>query len=117
MPPDTAVLHLPSHGSPIASGQDALDLIGEAWGVGAECVCVPAGRFDPSFFDLSTGRAGEFVQKFVNYGVRLVVLGDISSYVAASNALRDFVRESNRGAHLWFLASSEELAERLAPVG
>jgi hypothetical protein len=31
------------------------------------------------------------MQKFVNYGVRLVILGDISHLIAASKALHDLV--------------------------
>jgi len=65
------------------------------------------------FFDLSTRLAGEFVQKFVNYGVALAIVGDISAHVAASTALRDSVTESNRGRHLWFAGDLEALAARL----
>jgi hypothetical protein len=110
---ETVVLHLPAEGPPLATGQDALDLIGEAWGAGAEILAVPAARLAPSFFDLRSGDAGDFVQKFVNYHLRLVVLGDISAHLAASGALRDFVRESNRGAHVWFVDGPEDLAGRL----
>ena len=34
---------------------------------GAGWVAVPVTRLDPAFFDLRTGVAGEFVQKFVVY--------------------------------------------------
>ncbi|MPV87103.1 DUF4180 domain-containing protein [Georgenia ruanii] len=113
---ETVVLHLPADGAPIGSGQDALDLVGEAWASGAELVAVPASRLTPAFFDLRSGHAGEFVQKLVNYRMRLAVLGDISAYVAASEALGAFVAESNRGAHVWFLDGPEDLAGRLAMV-
>ena len=73
-----------------------------------------AQRLGDAFFQLSTRVAGEAVQKFVNYGIRLAVVGDISAHVAASNALRDFVRESNRGRHVWFVDSLEELERRLS---
>jgi hypothetical protein len=43
----------------------------------------------------------------------LVVLGDISRHTEASSALRDFVRECNRGRQTWFLTDVEELRERL----
>lgn len=32
------------------------------------------------FFALSTRLAGEILQKFVNYGIRLAVYGDFSEY-------------------------------------
>lgn len=111
---DTVVLHLPATGSSIAGARDALDVVGEAWAVQAEVVAVPVGRLDPAFFDLRSGLAGEFVQKLVNYRLRLAILGDVSAHVGASDALRDFVRESNRGNHVWFLAGPAELAQRLA---
>ena len=108
------VHHISAEGPLLGSGADALGLIyGD--GVGeAEWIAVPASRLDPAFFTLSSGVAGEFVQKFANYGLQLAVVGDISDPLAESAALRDFVRESNRGRHVWFVADEDELAQRLA---
>jgi hypothetical protein len=114
---DTVVLKLPDEGAQLATGQDALDLIGEAWSVSAQLVAVPVSRFDPSFFDLRTRNAGEFVQKLVNYGLRLAILGDISVHLTASGSFAAFVSESNRGAQVWFVANYEQLVERLAGCG
>ncbi|WP_354644187.1 DUF4180 domain-containing protein [Kitasatospora camelliae] len=101
-------------GPPIAGPQDVLDhLVGPAF-QGAEVVAVPAGRLDGSFFDLSSGFAGEVMQKFVNYHLHLVVVGDITHHLAASKALPDLVRESNEGRHVWFVSDLVELADRLA---
>ncbi|MEU6969455.1 DUF4180 domain-containing protein [Kitasatospora aureofaciens] len=102
-------------GPAITTVQDALDLIGATYD-GAELVAVPADRLDDTFFVLSTGFAGEVMQKFVNYHVRLVVLGDISRHLEASSALRSLVVESNRGSHIWFLADTDALAARLGPA-
>src|SRR5688572_8733965 len=90
-------------GTPVASEQDALDLIGASFGQ-AEVVAIPASRLDERFFALRTGFAGQIMQKFVNYRVRLVIVGDISQRTGASTALRDLVRESNRGRQVWFVA-------------
>ena len=49
----------------------------------------------------------------MNYRLRLVVVGDVGGHVDESTALRDFVRESNRGGQLWFVADEVELAARL----
>lgn len=58
------------------------------------------GSLGPEFFDLSSGVAGEMVQKLVNYGIRVaVVMPDATAY---SNAFRDFVRESNRNGPIRF---------------
>ena len=102
-----------SAGPPIAATQDALDLIGEAWGSSASTVVVPAERFDPTFFDLRSGLLGEVTQKFVNYRIRLVVLGDITRHVTRSDAFRDYVRETNAGDQVWFVADDAELETRL----
>lgn len=96
----------------IATMDDALDLIGSTY-QGAEVVAVPAGRLDERFFSLGTRFAGELMQKFVNYRLTLAVVGDISSYLAASSALRALVRESNRSNHVWFVPDLDALDARL----
>ncbi|WP_230686383.1 DUF4180 domain-containing protein [Catellatospora vulcania] len=100
-------------GLPIASTQDALDLIGATYGR-ADTVAVAAEVFADGFFTLGTGLAGEIMQKFVNYRLRFVVVGDVSAHLARSSALRAFVRESNRGRHIWFTADLDELVRRLS---
>ena len=99
-------------GPTIATMQDALDLIGAAF-LGAEVVAVPADRFDERFFSLGTRFAGEVMQKFVNYRLRLAVVGDISRHLAASAALRALVQESNRADHVWFVPDLDALDARL----
>ncbi|WP_067170447.1 DUF4180 domain-containing protein [Microtetraspora niveoalba] len=110
----TTVLVCAPNGTALRSERDALDLIGEASYLGAEWVVVPAERLDGDFFRLRTRIAGDIAQKFVNYRTGLAVVGDISAHVAASTALRDFVRESNRGTQLWFVPDVEALRLRLA---
>lgn len=90
------------------------DPIGGALETGAEVVVLPVEVLPEGFLRLSTGVAGEMLQKFVNYRLLPVVLGDIGEAVAASDALRDFVRESNRGNMVWFVADMAELEARLS---
>lgn len=101
-------------GDHLGGERGAVDLIGQALGEGAAWVAVPASRLGDDFFRLSTRVAGEMIQKFVNYRIRLAVVGDISARVADSQALRDFVYESNKAAHVWFVNSLEALEARLA---
>lgn len=75
---------------------------------------MPVYQFAPEFFALRTRVAGLFIQKLINYGQRLAIVGDISAQVAESAALRDFVTESNRGRHVWFVADLTALERRLA---
>ncbi len=64
------------------------------------------------FFVLSTGFAGAALQKFVNYRVKFAIYGDFSGYT--SKPLQDFIRESNRGNDIFFVATAAEAVEKLA---
>jgi hypothetical protein len=108
------VLMCGPNGEIIQDERAAVDLIGEALGQHAEVVVIPAERLGDAFFRLRTGVAGDIMQKFVTHRLLLVIMGDISRYVAESSALRDFVGETNQGDHVWFLSSREELDKRLA---
>jgi hypothetical protein len=111
---ETVVLFVPDEGVRLSSERDATDLISDAFNARAHLVAVPVHRFDDMFFHLSTRIAGEFLQKFANYRIPLVVVGDISEHTVSSAALRDFVRESNRGDSVWFLADTDALRNRLS---
>jgi hypothetical protein len=104
------VLELSADGPAFENPTDLLSLVFEHQ---AELLAIPAARLGARFFQLASGVAGELVQKFVNYRVRLAILGDISTHVENSRALRSFVYESNQGTHLWFLEDREALATRL----
>ncbi|MES5820377.1 DUF4180 domain-containing protein [Streptomyces sp. RG80] len=111
------VLRCAPDGPPLDGERAALDLIGDAMGLGAELVAVPAERVDAEFFRLRSGVAGAVMQKFVNYRVRLAVVGDVSRHLDGSDALRDFVHETNQGGHIWILADLDALEDRLRAAG
>jgi hypothetical protein len=92
---------------------DALALISKALEQKADWLVLPVSDIAPDFFRLKTGFAGEACQKFVTYGVRVAVLGDISAYLAKSRPLADFVRESNRGRQIWFVEDMAALKAKL----
>ena len=108
----TRVLACAPEGKKLLAERDAVELIGETLGQEAGLVVIPAERFEDDFFRLRTGVAGAFLQKFVTYGVRVAILGDISRHLEASSALRDFVYESNRGRQIWFVGTEEDLRSR-----
>ena len=91
-----------------------LDLIGDALGQRAEWVAVPVARLDPRFFSLRSGVAGEVVQKLTNYRLRLAVLGDVTRAPSASTRCGTGCARPNRGGQVWFVADTDELAERFA---
>ena len=92
---------------------DTSDLIGNAWVDNVGLIAIPVSRLDPAFFELRSGMAGELAQKLVNYHLRLAIVGDVSGYEAASDAFRDWVWESNRGTHVWFVPDEAALGARL----
>lgn len=100
-------------GPAIATEREATDLIGDALGADAHVVAIPVERLGPDFFRLASGLAGAVVQKFVNYERHLVIVGDVAAYEARSAPFRDFVREANRGRHLWFVSDRAALEEKL----
>lgn len=101
-------------GPPLATSRDASDLVGDAFSTSAELVVVPVERLSPDFLRLSSGLAGDVLQKFVNYGLKFAVLGDVSAAAAASGPLRDFIYESNRGSSVWFAPDLPALEALLA---
>ena len=113
----TPVLVCAPDGPVVREEADALGLIFDAGQRGAHWLAIPASRLPEEFFRLRTGLAGAILQKFVNYRVGLVVLGDLTAHTAASTALGDLIRESNRGSAAWFLPDLNALRERLARRG
>jgi hypothetical protein len=106
-------LMISADGPQLQGEADVTDLIGHALGERADLVVIPAERLAAEFFTLRTGVAGAIVQKFVNYRLRLAIVGDIARHVERSTALRDFVVEANRGRQLWFMPTFADLEARL----
>ncbi|MFZ2340826.1 MAG: DUF4180 domain-containing protein [Bacteroidales bacterium] len=63
------------------------------------------------FFDLKTKIAGDILQKFSNYRMKLAIIGDFSAI--KSKSLRDFIRESNNAGTINFVGSMEEAMVKL----
>jgi hypothetical protein len=79
------------------------DLVGACYERDVWNVLFDEGALRPEFFDLSSGFAGDMVQKLANYGIRAgMVVADMSDH---SDAFRDFARESNRSSRARFFSS------------
>lgn len=110
---DVRVLICDEGGSLIAREGDINDVMSAAWENEAVLVAIPVPRLHADFFRLSTRLAGDIIQKLVNHGLRLAIVGDLSRWTDESGALRDFVFECNRGRATWFVADMAELEKRL----
>jgi RimJ/RimL family protein N-acetyltransferase len=112
---DVRVLAYAEDAPVLAQVGDVLDtVIAPTFGAPVSWVALPVGRLAPEFFTLSTRLAGEMLQKLINYRLNVAIVGDLSAHLERSPALRDFVRESNRGRQVWFVATLAELTQRLS---
>ena len=99
----------------IVDTQSALDLaMTVKYETGAERIVIDKDAVCEDFFILSTGMAGEILQKFMNYHVKVAVYGDYSHYT--SKPLKDFIYESNHGKDFFFVSTKEEAVQRLAEI-
>lgn len=104
-----------SEGFVINTVEDSIDLIGNAYYQGFESLILHVRNITPDLFDLKTKMAGEVLQKFSNYRMRLFIIGDFSNIT--SNSLKDFVRESNQGRLVNFVSDLKEVEQRLVKEG
>jgi hypothetical protein len=86
--------------------EDGLSLMGDMYYQEFGCVILHERNFTPLFFDLKNGIAGEILQKFSTYRMRLAIVGDFSKYT--SKSLKDFIYESNKGKQVCFVGSVSE---------
>lgn len=103
---DLIIAEIRSDGIVITSALDGLDLLSTVYYQGFDKVILHANLITPAFFDLSTGMAGEILQKFSNFRVRLAIVGDFSGY--ESKSLKDFIFESNTRGHVSFVETLKD---------
>jgi hypothetical protein len=90
---------------------DPMGIIEEAANRKARSLLFNEGVLPEAFFDLSTGVAGELLNKTATYRLRLAcVVPDLSPY---SSKFQAFVREANRGGEIRFFPSREEAVQWL----
>ena len=92
--------------------EDGIDLLGNLYYQGFDKIVIHEKNITPEFFDLKTGIAGEILQKFSTYRVRLAIVGDFAKYT--SKSLRDFMYESNKGRHICFVANTADAIQMLS---
>ena len=109
---DTEIAEVISDEVIIRSTEDALDLLGNVYYQGFDRMIIHQENITPDFFDLKNKMAGDILQKFSNYRVRLVIVGDFEKLPGKS--LHDFIFESNQGKQVNFATSVDEALRALA---
>lgn len=105
---DNIAIVLPD-GPLLAGDEGALSVMGEVYGQDADWIAVPVARLADDFFDLANGKAGAFFQKFMNYRLKVAIVGPIPDRFSQSRALAAFIVECNAGDHIRFADSLESL--------
>ncbi|PYG87002.1 uncharacterized protein DUF4180 [Ruminiclostridium sufflavum DSM 19573] len=96
----------------IKDAQSALDVIASVqYETNCDKLIIYKSCIADEFFALSTGIAGEILQKFINYRKKVAIVGDYSKYT--SKPLKDFIFESNKGNSIYFLPSIDEAVLKL----
>lgn len=93
--------------------QSALDLMATVrYETGCDHFVLNKNLLTESFFDLKTRLAGDILQKFINYQVKVGIYGDFSAY--PSQSLKDFIYECNKGKDFFFLPTEQQAIEKLS---
>ena len=109
---ETDIAVISSEDTQIADTQSALDLaMTVKYETGTTNIVISKSAVCEEFFILSSGMAGEILQKFINYHVRIAIYGDYSQYT--SKPLKDFIYESNNGNDFFFVSTKEEAIQKL----
>jgi hypothetical protein len=96
----------------ITNADDVPDILGELGMNNCNRIIIHERNLHKDFFILSTKVAGDILQKFSNYRVRLAVVCDFSKF--SSKSLNDFIRESNRGNLVFFTDNDESAYLKLS---
>ncbi|MGI6585821.1 MAG: DUF4180 domain-containing protein [Lutisporaceae bacterium] len=93
--------------------QSALDFMATInYETGCNRIILNKSAICEDFFDLKTRLAGEILQKFINYHVKIAIVGDFSVY--SNKSLKDFIYESNKGRDIFFLSNEDQTIEKLS---
>lgn len=95
--------------------ESALDLMATVrYETDCDRIILNKSAISEDFFDLSTKLAGDILQKYINYQMKIAIVGDFSVY--NSKSLRDFIYECNNGKDIFFLQDENKAIEKLSTV-
>lgn len=110
---NNSIVYIESEDILITDSQSALDLMMTVkYDRDCSRITLDKKNICEEFFKLSSGIAGEVLQKFINYNTKLSIIGNFSMY--KSKPLHDFIYECNKGNDIFFVSNLEQAIERLA---
>ena len=107
-----SIVYIESEDILISDSQSALDLMMSVkYEKDCSRIVLNKEAISEEFFRLSSGFAGEVMQKFVNYHTKLAIVGDFSKYT--SKPLHDFIYECYKGNNIFFVSNLDLAVEKL----
>jgi len=86
--------------------EDANDLLGNAYYQGFDGMIISADKISPRFFDLKTRLAGEILQKFSTFQMRLAIVGDF--FLLSTRTRSKFIFYNSRGSLIHFSSTTND---------
>jgi hypothetical protein len=108
-----SIVYIESKDVLISDMQSALDLIATiSFEKDCNRIIMDESAICKDFFILSSGIAGDILQKFINYHTKLAIIGDYLKYT--SKPLHDFIYECNKGNDIFFVCNLDQAVEKLS---
>lgn len=99
-------IELISTTKPLSTENDALDLIALCWEHEAHLIMIHYSALSQEFFNLKTKVAGNFIQKFINYSIKVVAI--IPQETTQNSRFKEMAMETNKGSQFRMYGSKEE---------
>lgn len=90
----------------LSTENDALDLIALCWEHETHYLMVHYAALSEDFFKLKTIVAGNIIQKFINYGIKVAAI--IPQKIIQKGRFKEMAMETNKGNHFRMYGSNEE---------
>jgi len=78
---------------------------------GTSLIAINQEAFPTKFWDPTTGFPGRVLDRLIQNGMKMAVVGDFNAY--ADGPFLDFMAEANNGFNLFFVADEDTAAARL----
>jgi len=104
-------IELISAAEPIRTESDALDLIALGWEQETQAIMIHGTALSEDFFKLKTKTAGDIIQKFTNYGMKVAAI--IPREIMQQGRFKEMASETNNGPHFRIYDRREEAEQWL----
>lgn len=99
-------IELISTTTPLNTENDALDLIALCWEHEISQLIIPYEALSQEFFQLKTKVAGNIIQKFINYNIKVAAI--IPQDITQKGRFREMALEMNKGNHFIMCENKED---------